>query len=82
MEIINYPKYRLLDGKVVSALRNFALICDERNRVWVEDLNSYTRFIRVNALTELAIVPKKPKRKYSARKKPLPLGNIDSLQNV
>lgn len=71
MEIAYYPKYRILDGKVVSALRNFPLICDKRKRVWVEDLNGYTRFIRVKVIESLAIVPKtKPKRKPSVKKQP------------
>lgn len=72
MDIAYYPKYRLLGGKVVLALRNFPLICDKQKRVWVEDLNGYTRFIRVKVIESLAIVPKtKQKRKKpSVRKQP------------
>ena len=69
MDIINYPKYLMIDNKVVSKDRKFPLVVDASGkyaRVFMEDCNGHSRFVSLRELKS-SLAPRLEKIKSRGR---------------
>lgn len=69
MDIFNYPKYMMIDNKVVSKDRKFPLVVDSSGkyaRVFMEDCNGHSRFVSLRELKS-NLAPRLEKTKSRGR---------------